>query len=199
MTFFGQMLYKCTPMNIGYCRVSTQDQNLELQLDELKKAGCEKIFQDVASGSKYEREGLQDAIAFAREGDCVVVWKLDRLSRSLRHLIDTVNQLKERGVGLRVLTQNLDTTTPSGTLVFHIFGALAEFERLLIKERTNAGLAAARARGRVGGRPKAMDEKKIQIAQSLYVDGKTTVSEICDTLNVSKATLYRNLKLPKAA
>ena len=193
------MLYKCTPMNIGYCRVSTQDQNLELQLDELKKAGCEKIFQDVASGSKYEREGLQDAIAFAREGDCVVVWKLDRLSRSLRHLIDTVNQLKERGVGLRVLTQNLDTTTPSGTLVFHIFGALAEFERLLIKERTNAGLAAARARGRVGGRPKAMDEKKIQIAQSLYVDGKTTVSEICDTLNVSKATLYRNLKLPKAA
>ena len=193
------MLYKCTHMNIGYCRVSTQDQNLELQLDELKKAGCEKIFQDVASGSKYEREGLQDAIAFAREGDCVVVWKLDRLSRSLRHLIDTVNQLKERGVGLRVLTQNLDTTTPSGTLVFHIFGALAEFERLLIKERTNAGLAAARARGRVGGRPKAMDEKKIQIAQSLYVDGKTTVSEICDTLNVSKATLYRNLKLPKAA
>ena len=193
------MLYKCTPMNIGYCRVSTQDQNLELQLDELKKAGCEKIFQDVASGSKDEREGLQDAIAFAREGDCVVVWKLDRLSRSLRHLIDTVNQLKERGVGLRVLTQNLDTTTPSGTLVFHIFGALAEFERLLIKERTNAGLAAARARGRVGGRPKAMDEKKIQIAQSLYVDGKTTVSEICDTLNVSKATLYRNLKLPKAA
>ena len=193
------MLYKCTPMNIGYCRVSTQDQNLELQLDELKKAGCEKIFQDVASGSKYEREGLQDAIAFAREGDCVVVWKLDRLSRSLRHLIDTVNQLKERGIGLRVLTQNLDTTTPSGTLVFHIFGALAEFERLLIKERTNAGLAAARARGRVGGRPKAMDEKKIQIAQSLYVDGKTTVSEICDTLNVSKATLYRNLKLPKAA
>ena len=186
-------------MNIGYCRVSTQDQNLELQLDELKKAGCEKIFQDVASGSKYEREGLQDAIAFAREGDCVVVWKLDRLSRSLRHLIDTVNQLKERGIGLRVLTQNLDTTTPSGTLVFHIFGALAEFERLLIKERTNAGLAAARARGRVGGRPKAMDEKKIQIAQSLYVDGKTTVSEICDTLNVSKATLYRNLKLPKAA
>ena len=193
------MLYKCTPMNIGYCRVSTQDQNLELQLDELKKAGCEKIFQDVASGSKDEREGLQDAIAFAREGDCVVVWKLDRLSRSLRHLIDTVNQLKERGIGLRVLTQNLDTTTPSGTLVFHIFGALAEFERLLIKERTNAGLAAARARGRVGGRPKAMDEKKIQIAQSLYVDGKTTVSEICDTLNVSKATLYRNLKLPKAA
>jgi DNA invertase Pin-like site-specific DNA recombinase len=186
-------------MNIGYCRVSTQDQNLELQLDELKKAGCEKIFQDVASGSKDERRGLQEAINFAREGDCLVVWKLDRLSRSLRHLIDTVNQLKERGVGLKVITQNLDTTTPSGTLVFHIFGALAEFERLLIKERTNAGLASARARGRVGGRPKAMDEKKVQIARSLYADGKTSVAEICETLKVSKATLYRNLKLPKAA
>ena len=120
------------------------------------------------------------------------------MSRSLRHLIDTVNQLKERKVGLRVLTQNLDTTTPSGTLVFHIFGALAEFERLLIKERTNAGLASARARGRVGGRPKAMDEKKIQIARSLHADGRTNISEICETLNVSKATLYRCLKLPKA-
>jgi DNA invertase Pin-like site-specific DNA recombinase len=186
-------------MNIGYCRVSTQDQNLELQLDELKKAGCAKVFQDVASGSKDERKGLQEAMGFAREGDCIVVWKLDRLSRSLRHLIDTVNQLKERGVGLKVITQNLDTTTPSGTLVFHIFGALAEFERLLIKERTNAGLASARARGRVGGRPKAMDEKKVQIARSLYADGKTTVAEICDALNVSKATLYRSLKLAEAA
>lgn len=186
-------------MNIGYCRVSTQDQNLELQLDELKKAGCEKIFQDVASGSKDQRKGLEEAMSFAREGDCIVLWKLDRLSRSLRHLIDTVNQLKERGVGLRVITQNLDTTTPSGMLVFHVFGALAEFERLLIKERTNAGLAAARARGRVGGRPKAMDEKKIQIARSLYADGKASIGEICDTLKVSKATLYRNLKLPMAA
>jgi DNA invertase Pin-like site-specific DNA recombinase len=138
-------------------------------------------------------------MSFAREGDCIVLWKLDRLSRSLRHLIDTVNQLKERSIGLKVITQNLDTTTPSGTLVFHIFGALAEFERLLIKERTNAGLASARARGRVGGRPKAMDEKKVQIAKSLYVDGKTSISEICETLKVSKATLYRNLKLPKAA
>jgi DNA invertase Pin-like site-specific DNA recombinase len=182
-------------MNIGYCRVSTQDQNLELQLDELKKAGCEKIFQDVASGSKDEREGLQKAMGFAREGDCIVVWKLDRLSRSLRHLIDTVNQLKERGVGLKVITQNLDTTTPSGTLVFHIFGALAEFERLLIKERTNAGLASARARGRVGGRPKSMDEKKVQIAKSLYADGKTSVTEICETLNVSRATFYRSIRV----
>ena len=186
-------------MNIGYCRKSTQEQNLELQLDALKKEGCEKIFQDVASGSKDERKGLSEALAFAREGDCIVVWKLDRLSRSLRHLIDTVNQLKERGVGLKVITQNLDTTSSSGMLVFHVFGALGEFERLLIKERTNAGLAAARARGRVGGRPKAMDEKKLQIARSLHADGKTTVAEICETLKVSKATLYRNLKLPKAA
>lgn len=186
-------------MNIGYCRVSTQDQNLELQLDELKRAGCEKIFQDVASGSKDERKGLLEAVSFAREGDCLVVWKLDRLSRSLRHLIDTVNQLKGRGIGLRVITMNLDTTTPSGNLVFHIFASLSEFERELIRERTIAGLRASRARGRVGGRPKAMDEKKVQIAKSLHADGKTTVSEICETLNVSKATLYRSLKLPKAA
>lgn len=186
-------------MNIGYCRVSTQDQNLELQLDELKKAGCEKIFQDVASGSKDDRKGLQEAMSFAREGDCIVVWKLDRLSRSLRHLIDTVNQLKERGAGLRVITQQIDTSTPSGILIFQIFGALGQFERELIKERTIAGLQAARVRGRVGGRKRVMDEKKIQIAKSLHADGKTTVSEICETLNVSKATLYRSLKLPKSA
>jgi DNA invertase Pin-like site-specific DNA recombinase len=186
-------------MNIGYSRISTSDQNLELQLDELKKAGCEKIFQDVASGSKDERQGLQDAISFAREGDCIVIWKLDRLSRSLRHLIDTVNQLKGRGIGLRVITMNLDTTTPSGNLVFHIFASLSEFERELIRERTIAGLQAARVRGRVGGRKRLMDEKKVQIAKSLHADGKATVSEICETLNVSKATLYRNLKLAKAA
>lgn len=186
-------------MKIGYCRVSTQDQNLELQLDELKKAGCEKIFQDVASGSKDERSGLLEAMNFAREGDCVVVWKLDRLSRSLRHLIDTVNQLKERKVGLKVLTQNLDTTTPSGTLVFHIFASLSEFERELIRERTIAGLQAARARGRVGGRKKALDEKRVQIAKSLYADGKTSISQICETLQVSRATIYRSLKLAKAA
>jgi len=186
-------------MNIGYCRVSTQDQNLELQLDELKKAGCEKIFQDVASGSKDERQGLLEAVSFAREGDCIVIWKLDRLSRSLRHLIDTVNELKGRGIGLRVITMNLDTTTPSGNLVFHIFASLSEFERELIRERTIAGLQAARVRGRVGGRKRLMDEKKVQIAKSLHADGKASVLEICQTLNVSKATLYRNLKLPKAA
>jgi DNA invertase Pin-like site-specific DNA recombinase len=184
-------------MFIGYCRVSTQDQNLELQLDELKKAGCEKIFQDVASGSKDERNGLLEAMAFAREGDCIVVWKLDRLSRSLRHLIDTVNKLKERGIGLKVITMDLDTTTPSGKLVFHIFASLSEFERELIRERTIAGLQAARVRGRVGGRKRVMDEKKIQIAKSLHADGKTTVSEICETLNVSKATLYRSLNCPR--
>jgi len=186
-------------MNIGYCRVSCQDQSLSLQLDALKDAGCEKIFQDVASGSKDERKGLLEAMAFAREGDCIAIWKLDRLSRSLRHLIDTVNHLKERGIGLRVITMNLDTTTPSGKLVFHIFASLSEFERELIRERTVAGLQAARARGRVGGRKRAMDEKKLQIAKSLHADGKTTVSEICETLHVSKATLYRSLKLPKAA
>jgi len=180
-------------MQIGYCRVSTNDQNLELQLDELKKAGCEKIFQDIASGSKSERQGLKDAIEFARKGDVLVVWKLDRLGRSLRHLIDTVNSLQNRGIGFRCLTQNLDTTTPSGMLIFHVFGAMAEFERSLIQERTSAGLKAARARGRLGGRPKILDDEKAGIAASLYADGKTTVIQICKTLNISRATFYRNI------
>ena len=181
-------------MNIGYCRVSTTDQNLELQQDALSKAGCEKIFEDVASGSKDARSGLQAAVEFAREGDVIVVWKLDRLGRSLKHLIETVTGLKKRGIGFRCLTQNLDTTTSSGMLIFHVFGAMAEFERSLIQERTSAGLKAARARGRNGGRPKAMDEKKIGIANSLYADGKTSVAQICETLQISRATFYRSVK-----
>ena len=186
-------------MNIGYCRVSTTDQNLELQQDALSKAGCEKIFEDVASGSKDAREGLQAAVEFAREGDVIVVWKLDRLGRSLKHLIETVTSLKKRGIGFRCLTQNLDTTTSSGMLIFHVFGAMAEFERSLIQERTSAGLKAARARGRNGGRPRALDEKKIGIANSLYADGKTSVAEICDTLQISRATFYRSVKTVAAA
>lgn len=180
-------------MNIGYARVSTTDQNLQLQLDELKNAGCNKIFQDVGSGAKTERKGLEEALEFARRGDVLVIWKLDRLGRSLKHLIQVVNDLQARGVGFRCLTQNLDTTSPSGMLVFQIFGAIAEFERSLIQERTMAGLKAARARGRKGGRPKLMDQKKAGIASALYADGKTPVSEICKTLSISRATFYRHI------
>jgi DNA invertase Pin-like site-specific DNA recombinase len=185
-------------MNIGYCRTSTDSQNDSLQLEALKEAGCEKIFSDVASGSKTDRAGLRECIEFARSGDVIVAWKLDRIGRSLKDLIETVNTLKERGIGLKVLTQNLDTTTSSGILVFHVFGAIAEFEKSLIQERTAAGLKVARARGRLGGRPKVLDKKQVKIAKSLYEDGKTSVSEICRTLGVSRATFYRNVTLKAA-
>src|ERR671926_1954198 len=157
-------------MLIGYARVSTHDQTLDLQLDALKKAGCEKFYTDTASGGKAEREGLDEALNYAREGDVLVVWRLDRLGRSLRHLIETITLLNGRKVGFRSLTENIDTTTSGGKLVFHIFGALAEFERDIIRERTNAGLTAARARGKIGGRPRAAalnDQKKVALAQSL--------------------------------
>lgn len=181
-------------MFIGYSRVSTTDQSLDLQNDELQKAGCEKIFSDTASGAKTERLGLAEALSYAREGDILVVWKLDRLGRSLPHLIETVQKLQERGVGFKSLRECIDTTSTGGKLVFHIFGALAEFERELIRERTKAGLTSARARGRIGGRPKALDESKAQIARSLHADQKTSISQICKTLGVSRATLYRHLK-----
>ena len=139
-------------MLIGYSRVSTQDQNLDLQNDALKNAGCEKIFEDKISGARIERKGLTEALEFVRSGDVLVVWKLDRLGRGLRDLIDKIQDLEKRGVGFRSLTENIDTTTAGGKLIFHIFGSLAEFERALIKERTKAGLASARARGITGGR-----------------------------------------------
>jgi len=185
-------------MNIGYCRISTDTQNDELQLQALKDAGCEKIFSDVASGSKSDRSGLRECIEFARSGDVIVAWKLDRIGRSLKDLIETVNTLKSRDIGLKVLTQNLDTTTPSGMLIFHVFGAIAEFEKSLIQERTAAGLKMARARGRLGGRPKALDKKQVAVAESLYEDGKTSVSQICKTLGISRATFYRNISLKAA-
>src|SRR5438067_717473 len=153
-------------MLIGYARVSTEDQKIDLQIDALKAAGCNKLFQDIASGAKSDRAGLEQVIAFAREGDVLVVWKLDRLGRSLQHLIETVTGLAGRGIGFRSLQENIDTTTSGGKLVFHIFGALAEFERELIRERTNAGLRAARARGIKGGRHSVMDEKKIRQARA---------------------------------
>src|SRR5215203_560382 len=152
-------------MLIGYCRVSTADQNLSLQKDELTKFGCSKIYEDVASGAKTARTGLEAAIDFAREGDALVIWKLDRLGRSLRDLIEIVNRLEKRGVSFVCLTHHIDTRTPNGKLFFHIFGALAEYERELIRERTKAGLTAARARGRKGGRKPALNEEQIQQAR----------------------------------
>src|SRR3954451_20994878 len=140
-------------MLIGYARVSTQDQTLDLQLDALKQAGCEKFYTDTASGAKAERKGLEEALGYAREGDILVVWRLDRLGRSLRHLIETITTLNNRKVGFKSITENIDTTTSGGKLVFHIFGALAEFERDIIRERTTAGLEAARSRGKKGGGP----------------------------------------------
>lgn len=181
-------------MQIGYSRVSTTDQSLDLQNDDLKKAGCEKIFSDIASGAKSERDGLGEALNFARKGDTIVVWKLDRLGRSLRHLIETVQVLQKRGIGFRSLREQIDTTSAGGKLIFHVFGALAEFERELIRERTKAGLESARARGRVGGRPPIMTVQKIKMAEALYREKSSTPAEICKALGISKATLYRHLK-----
>ncbi len=169
-------------MNLGYARVSTLDQNLELQEDALTKAGCEKIFRDVASGAIDSRKGLAEAIEFARSGDNLVVWKLDRLGRSLKHLIETVNLLRERGVGLLSLQEKIDTTTSGGKLIFHVFGALAEFERELIRERTNAGLKSARARGRLGGRPPKLTSNQIEMAQRLLNDSSVSVAKTSRTV-----------------
>jgi len=178
-------------MLIGYARVSTQDQTLDLQLDALDRAGAEKVFTDTVSGAKAARPGLDEALSHLRSGDTLVVWKLDRLGRSLRHLIDTIQVLSDRGIGFKSLQESIDTTTPGGKLVFHVFGALAEFERDLVKERTNAGLASARARGRKGGRPKALSEKQRQQARTLIKDPSISIGEICKTLKVGRSTLYR--------
>lgn len=180
-------------MLVGYARVSTHDQNLSPQIDALKQAGCEEIFHDKISGSKAERPGLSEALAYLRKGDSLLVWRLDRLGRSLKHLIETVTQLEERGVGFHSLQEAIDTTTSGGKLVFQIFGALAEFERNLIRERTQAGLAAARARGRKGGRPKVLDKTKVELAYRLYDEKKHTINEICRILGISKPTLYTYL------
>jgi DNA invertase Pin-like site-specific DNA recombinase len=178
-------------MKIGYARMSTVEQNLNLQTDALERAGCRKIFTDTASGSIDCRRGLIDTIEFCREGDSLVVWKLDRLGRSLRHLIDTVNKLQSNGVEFVSLQESVDTTTSGGKLVFHVFGALAEFEREMIRERTKAGLRAARARGRMNGRPKKLSSQQIKIAKKLMGDKETKVFDISKTMNVSRSTLYR--------
>ena len=178
-------------MNIGYARVSTQDQNLDLQNDSLKSAGCEKIYTDKMSGAKTDRPGLEKILGFIRKGDTLVVWKLDRLGRSLKHLIQVMQLLDERGIYFKSVQESLDTSTPGGKLIFHVFGALAEFERDIIRERTLAGLAAARARGRAGGRPRKLSKKQVEMAKTLMADPSRSIGEICETLSVSKATLYR--------
>src|SRR4051795_10371567 len=181
-------------MLIGYARVSTTDQTLALQQDALTKAGCERIFTDTASGALVERKGLEEALSHLRTGDTLVVWKLDRLGRSLKDLIARITELQSRQIGFKSLTEQIDTTTSGGKLIFHIFGALAEFERDIIKERTNAGLEAARARGKRGGRPKALSPERIKLARRLYADTSTSVAEICKMLGISRHTLRRYVK-----
>ena len=178
---------------IGYARVSTAEQNLDLQQDALQKAGCERLFTDTASGAKTDRPGLAEALAYLRERDVLVVWRLDRLGRSLAHLIETIGALEARGVGFRSLTENIDTTTPGGRLIFHVFGALGQFERDLIRERTRAGLSAAAARGRKGGRKPVITADKLQRAREHLANG-LNVREAAARLKVSKTALYAALK-----
>ncbi|MDW3651883.1 MAG: recombinase family protein [Bacteroidia bacterium] len=185
-------------MLIGYARVSTDDQNLSLQKDALGQAGCEKIFEDHQSGATASRPGLDQALAYLRTGDTLVVWRLDRLSRSLKDLIEMVNTLEEKQIQLKSLQESMDTSSSTGKLIFHIFAALAEFERNLIRERTQAGLKAARARGRLGGRPFALSEKKRKVAINLYDKKEHTIAEICEMMEISKPTLYKYIRAHKA-
>jgi DNA invertase Pin-like site-specific DNA recombinase len=181
-------------MRFGYARVSRVEQNLELQLDALSSSGCTKIFTDKASGGKDDRKGLLEALSFARPGDTIVVWRLDRLSRSLRHLISTVYDLQAKGINLKSLNEEIDTSTPGGKLIFHVFSSLAEFERDLIRSRTKAGLEAARARGRVGGRPKSLSDKQLKLLLGMSKDKEVNVAEICRTVGISRSTYYRAIK-----
>lgn len=184
-------------MKIGYARISTKDQNFDLQEDALKKFGCTKIYKDVASGAKQDRPSLFSLLDNCRENDIIIVWKLDRLGRSLKHLVELVNILIEKKVGLISLNDPVDTTTAQGRLIFNIFSSLAEFERELIRERTQAGLSSARARGRVGGRAKGISEKAQATAcaaETLYLERKLSVQQIADKLSISKKTLYAYLR-----
>lgn len=182
---------------IGYARVSTSDQNLAMQADALVKAACDRVFEDTASGANADRPGLKAALDFVREGDVLTVWKLDRLGRSLPHLIETVSKLDARGVGFRSLTESIDTTTPGGRLIFHVFGALGQFERDLIRERTRAGLEAAAARGRHGGRKPVITEEKLRRAQALVTQG-LNVREAAARVKVGKTALYAALSTARA-
>ena len=168
-------------MKIGYARISTQDQNFNLQIDALKNEGCEKIIRDTMSGAKEERDGLKEVFKILRKGGTLVVWRLDRLGRSLKHLIEVVKELDDRNCFFKSITENIDTTSSGGKLIFHIVGALA-------------GFASARSRGQVGGRPKKMDKKKIALAKSLHDDPSNSIGDICEVLDISKSTLYRYLE-----
>jgi DNA invertase Pin-like site-specific DNA recombinase len=179
-------------MTFGYARVSTRDQDEALQRDALAAAGLDRVFVDKALGSVAHRPALDELMGLLRPGDTVVVWRLDRLGRSLRHLVELVGELEQRGVGQRSLTEQIDATTPNGKLIFHLFAALAEFERDLIRERTQAGLAAARARGRVGGQPSVWTPEKLRTARSMYAAGEH-VGSTARVLGVSRASIYRGL------
>jgi DNA invertase Pin-like site-specific DNA recombinase len=188
---------------VGYARVSTDDQNLSLQLDALAQCGvgADLIFTDKQSGAKDDRPGLARCLKTVQPGDTLVVWRLDRLGRSMRHLVTVIADLRERGIGFRSISDGMiGTTSASGELVFHIFSALAQFERRLIQERTNAGLAAARARGRKGGRPRLAEaEPRIQLARKLHADSGVTLDAICKTLHISRTTYYRYVKAGRKA
>jgi DNA invertase Pin-like site-specific DNA recombinase len=184
-------------MKIGYARISTADQLLRMQEDALKKADCERIYTDVASGVKSARPGLENALLHIRKGDTLVVWKLDRLGRSMSHLIQLVKELNERGIGFQSLQENIDTMSSGGKFIFHMFSALAEFECGLIRERTQAGLKAARARGRIGGRPSLLDKRQVKRMVELYDQRQSTVAEICKIFSISRVSFYNYLKSNK--
>lgn len=187
-------VHPVTGQRVGYARISTASQNLDGQTDALKAAGCEKIFSDTASGRLAERPELTLCLGYLRAGDVLVVWRLDRLGRSLRHLVETVNALAERGVAFASLHEGIDTTTSTGRLIFHIFAALAEFERELIAERAAVGRQAARARGRLGGRPAKLSQVQLELAWARYDAGDVTVVEIAKALGVGRGTIYRALE-----
>ena len=184
-------------MKIGYARVSTKEQNLSLQMDALEKEGCKRIFREKISSAKADRPELRKMIDQLREGDVIITWKLDRLGRSLRDLVNLINEIQDKGAGLRSLNDSIDTTTPQGKLTFHLFASLAEFERDIIRERTKAGLEAARARGRKGGRPKGLSKKAENtaiVAETLYKQREMSVTEICKHLGIARSTFYNYLR-----
>ena len=178
-------------MNIGYARISTTDQNLDLQIDALRNAGCERIYTETASGVRDDRPELARMMDTFRTGDVLTVWRLDRLGRSTQHLIGLVNDLASRGVQFRSLTEHLDTTTPGGVLVFTVFAGVAQFERDLIRERTKAGIEAARLRGRLGGRPRKLTHNQARELQQLHASHTISVANLCRMYGISKTTLYR--------
>ena len=182
-------------MLVGYSRVSTHDQSLNSQIDKLKEYGCEKIFTDIVSGTKTERKGLNDMLNYIRENDTIVVFKLDRLGRSLRDLLNIINKLQEKHINFKSISENIDTSIPTGKLIFHITGAFAEFEKDILRERTKAGLESARARGRKGGRPTLITPEKIKIAKLLHNDKTLSVKDILKQMSITKSLLYKMLKM----